>query len=395
MAVRFFRSKEQEAPPRRLAADLRRHRGPLRRPLSRAARRRRPRRPRPRGRARPVRPQDPQDPDHPHGPQLHHGGGSAPPLRRLGQRRRLRPRRARAPRRSGPSTSTATSPAAACTGGRAPGWPSSWAGGSSTRACPASAAATRSSGRTSPWRTWPTRSWRSCTRSTPGRPSCSATPWAAPWPCSSPTTIRGAPSGSIYRDGVSTPAWKERSGLIPTLLSPILPDVAPMVDMIAAVFLDLPDLAIGRMYSTVRAVLPDMRQNIRTMSQTMPVGSMLMSVDQRSEVRALVAQQIPILNEWGCFDRITPGPHRAGVRRPSPARPCCGCPGATAGCWPAPRARADILTHLAPGREFMSPGGEPLAPAHPTRVHAARRQLTLAVRRPRAACAGAPVRGAP
>ena len=61
------------------------------------------------------------------------------------------------------------------------------------------------------------------------------------------------------------------------------------------------------MYSTVRAVLPDMRQNIRTVAQTLPVGSMLMAVDQRSQVRHLVAQEIPILNEWGCFDRITPG----------------------------------------------------------------------------------------
>ena len=113
--------------------------------------------------------------------------------------------------------------------------------------------------------------------------------------------------GIIYRDGVSTPAWKERNGLLPPLLSPILPDVAPMVDMVAAVIFDLPDLSIGRIYSTVRAVLPDMRHNIRTMTQTMPVGSMLMSVDQRSEVRHLAAQEIPILNEWGCFDRITPG----------------------------------------------------------------------------------------
>ena len=129
----------------------------------------------------------------------------------------------------------------------------------------------------------------------------------------------------IYSDGVSTPAWKERHGLVPTLLSPVLPDMAPMVDMLAAVVLDLPDLFIGRMYSTVRAVLPDMRQNIRTMSQTMPVGSMLMSVDQRSEVRHLVAQQ-SILNEWGCFDRITPATRRWNSR-PSPRSPVLWVPG--------------------------------------------------------------------
>ena len=184
--------------------------------------------------------------------------------------------------------------------------------------------------------------------------------------------------GVIYRDGVSTPAWKERHGLLPTLLSPLLPDVAPMVDMVAAVVFDLPDLFIGRMYSTVRAVLPDMRQNIRTMSQTLPVGSMLMGVDQRSEVRHLVAQEIPILNEWGCFDRITPGQHRARVRRPSRAPRCSGCPGGHSWMLARPQGQADILTHLVQGAGLHGAGGRPLAPAHPARVHAARRELTAA-----------------
>ena len=159
--------------------------------------------------------------------------------------------------------------------------------------------------------------------------------------------------GVIYRDGVSTPAWKDRTGIIPTVLSPILPDVAPMVDMIAAVVFDLPDLLIGRMYSTVRAVLPDVRQNIRTVAQTMPVGSMLMSLDQRSEVRALVAQQIPILNEWGCFDRITPG-HTALEFAAIARAPVQWVPGGHSWMLARPQGQADILTYLQSGREFMS-----------------------------------------
>ena len=142
----------------------------------------------------------------------------------------------------------------------------------------------------------------------------------------------------IYRDGVSTPAWKERRGILPTLLSPFLPDVTPLVDLTAAVVFDLPDLFIGRMYSTVRAVLPDMRQNIRAMSQTLPVGSMLMGVDQRSEVRHLAAQEMPILTEWGCFDRITPGNTAQEFATIARSR-SCGCPVATAGCWPGRRGR--------------------------------------------------------
>ena len=159
--------------------------------------------------------------------------------------------------------------------------------------------------------------------------------------------------GVIYRDGVSTPAWKDRTGIIPTVLSPILPDVAPMVDMIAAVVFDWPDLLIGRMYSTVRAVLPDVRQNIRTVAQTMPVGSMLMSLDQRSEVRALVAQQIPILNEWGCFDRITPG-HTALEFAAIARAPVQWVPGGHSWMLARPQGQADILTYLQSGREFMS-----------------------------------------
>jgi pimeloyl-ACP methyl ester carboxylesterase len=159
--------------------------------------------------------------------------------------------------------------------------------------------------------------------------------------------------GVIYRDGVSTPSWKDRRGILPTVLSPLLPDVAPMVDMIAAVVFDLPDLFIGRMYSTVRAVLPDMRQNIRAMTQTMPIGSMLMAVDQRSEVRHLVAQQIPILNEWGCFDRITPG--STGLEFASIARsPVLWVPGGHSWMLARPQGQADILTHLVQGGEFMA-----------------------------------------
>jgi pimeloyl-ACP methyl ester carboxylesterase len=158
--------------------------------------------------------------------------------------------------------------------------------------------------------------------------------------------------GLIYRDGVSTPAWKDRSGIIPTLLSPVLPDVAPMVDMISAVFFDLPDLAIGRLYSTVRAVLPDMRQNIRTLGQTMPVGSMLMSLDQRSQVRTLAAQEIPILNEWGCFDRITPG-HTAVEFAAIARSPVVWVPGGHSWMLARPQGQADILLHLTRGQEFM------------------------------------------
>src|SRR5271154_2737581 len=40
--------------------------------------------------------------------------------------------------------------------------------------------------------------------------------------------------GLIYRDGVSTPAWKERHGLVSSMLAPFGPNIAPMVDLAAA-----------------------------------------------------------------------------------------------------------------------------------------------------------------
>jgi len=144
--------------------------------------------------------------------------------------------------------------------------------------------------------------------------------------------------GVIYRDGVSTPAWKDRTGVIPTVLSPLLPDVAPMVDMIAAVIFDLPDLFIGRMYSTVRAVLPDVRQNIRTVAQTMPVGSMLMSLDQRSQCGGWWPSRSLSSTSGAVSTASRPATQRSSSP-PSRGPLSNGCPAATAGCSPALKAK--------------------------------------------------------
>jgi len=159
--------------------------------------------------------------------------------------------------------------------------------------------------------------------------------------------------GVIYRDGVSTPAWKARHGVVSTLISPFAPNVAPLVDLIAAAVGDLPDLFIGRMFSTVRSVLPDMRRNVRTVGQTLPIGSLLMGIDQRSEVRELVAQQMPILTEWGCFDRITPGSSAAEFAEVARA-PVQWVPGGHSWMLARPQGQSDILSHLAAGKAFMS-----------------------------------------
>jgi pimeloyl-ACP methyl ester carboxylesterase len=159
--------------------------------------------------------------------------------------------------------------------------------------------------------------------------------------------------GVIYRDGVSTPAWKARHGIVSTLLAPFAPNAAPLADLVAAVVSDTPDLFIGRMFSTVRSVLPDMRRNVESVSQTLPVCSLLMSIDQRPEVRTLVAQQMPILNEWGCFDRITPSATATEFADVARA-PVQWVPGGHSWMLARPQGQSDILVHLPAGKEFMT-----------------------------------------
>ncbi|MGP8059698.1 MAG: alpha/beta fold hydrolase [Acidimicrobiales bacterium] len=158
--------------------------------------------------------------------------------------------------------------------------------------------------------------------------------------------------GILYRDGVATPAWKVRRGLLPALMAPISPEAAPLVDMMAAVVLDTPDLFIGRMYSTMRSVLPDIRRNVATMTRTLPVGSMLMTVDLRPEVRRLAAQNLPILPLWGCFDRVATAATAAEfsecVRVPTQ-----WVPGGHSWMLARPGGQADVLVHLPAGRQFM------------------------------------------
>lgn len=68
--------------------------------------------------------------------------------------------------------------------------------------------------------------------------------------------------GIIYRDGVATPQWRERHGLLVSLVHRIVSDRAAMVDLAAAVAMDLPDLLIGRHPgSTMRMTLPDARRS--------------------------------------------------------------------------------------------------------------------------------------
>ena len=110
---------------------------------------------------------------------------------------------------------------------------------------------------------------------------------------------------------------------------------------------------MGRLYSTVRSMFPDMSQNLRSLVRTLPVGSMLMDIDQRDQVRALAGSGIPILPEWGCFDRIVPA-GTAGEFAALSGSTVQWVPGGHSWMLARPQGQVDVLVHLAAGRSFVA-----------------------------------------
>jgi len=160
--------------------------------------------------------------------------------------------------------------------------------------------------------------------------------------------------GIVYRDGAATPGWKHRRGVIVSLLAPVLPDMAGVADLLLAAIMDTPDLFIGRrLASTLRGLWPDARRNLRSMGRTLPVGSMLMAMDLRPEVQRIVAAGIPVLPVWGCFDRIV-SPDTAREFAELTGIDIVWVPGGHSWMLPRPQGQADVLRHLARGREFVA-----------------------------------------
>ena len=158
--------------------------------------------------------------------------------------------------------------------------------------------------------------------------------------------------GVLYRDGVATPSWQQRHGAVARLLARALPDVAPVADMVAAATLDLPDLLVGHALATVRAMLPDLRHNFRTFARSEPIASMLMHLDLSDDVRAVRASGIPVLAEWGCFDRLIP-PSTATEFAEVAGMDVHWVPGGHSWMLARPSGQADVLTRMSWGRAFL------------------------------------------
>jgi len=157
--------------------------------------------------------------------------------------------------------------------------------------------------------------------------------------------------GIIYRAGVATPAWQRRRGVVARVMAPILPDLADGIDLLSAVALDTPDLLVGRLYSTVRSVLPEFRTNLRHLGQMLPVGNMLMLVDLSERVRELSEAGMPLLAEWGCFDRVVP-PEAAAEFSRLAGTPVHWVPGGHSWMVARPQGQADLLSFMEWGTAF-------------------------------------------
>lgn len=157
----------------------------------------------------------------------------------------------------------------------------------------------------------------------------------------------------IYRDGIATPSWQARDGLLPRLLGNVTPDLAPVADMAVAVVADLPDLLVGRLVATLRSVIPDVRRNLKTLAHAVPLGSMLLEVDQREHVLALGASAIPVLAEWGCFDHLTDATVAAEFAELAGVE-VQWVPGGHSWMLARPGGQADLLEHTEAGRAFAA-----------------------------------------
>lgn len=113
--------------------------------------------------------------------------------------------------------------------------------------------------------------------------------------------------GLVYRNGVATSSWKERSGFLKLALSPLSPDLGDAVDLGASFLLDIPDLLLGRIDAVVSTAAPDIRYNARNLLDTAPVAAMLLFTDLTPLVERLGRRpELPVLPMWGRLDRLVP-----------------------------------------------------------------------------------------
>ncbi len=160
--------------------------------------------------------------------------------------------------------------------------------------------------------------------------------------------------GVLYRDGIATPAWKHRKGVIATLGSPILSEMADLADIAAAAVLDLPDLLVGNIGRTARSLLPDTGRNMLMLREAFEVASMLYATDLSEEVMALGCRpDLPMLPIWGCFDRVSTA-RTAKQFESLSNRKLLWVPGGHSWMLARPSGQVEVLRWHPRGRDFLS-----------------------------------------
>jgi pimeloyl-ACP methyl ester carboxylesterase len=133
----------------------------------------------------------------------------------------------------------------------------------------------------------------------------------------------------------------------------VAPDAAAFGDLMFSLLIDGPDLLVGRMTSTLRSVLPDARRNIRTIGRTLPVASLLMDIDLRSEVAAIAEQgDVPVLPIWGVFDRVVNQATAKEFEQLSGAK-VQWVPGGHSWMLGRPQGQSEVLRYLDAGLSFL------------------------------------------
>ena len=160
--------------------------------------------------------------------------------------------------------------------------------------------------------------------------------------------------GVVYRDGVSTPSWKNRRGPFSIALKPLFPDLGQGLDVITALVLDITgDLIRTELGSFLSTAAPDLRQNARALRGTAPIGAMLLACDFTASVRAVAdAGTVPVLPCWGRLDWAIPvrTAKEFAAIVDEPVQWVWG-----GHCWmlPRPNMQADILLKSDAGRSFL------------------------------------------
>ena len=88
------------------------------------------------------------------------------------------------------------------------------------------------------------------------------------------------------------------------------------------------------------------------MGRTLPIGTMLMSIDLRAEVERVARGGHPHPSQWGCFDRIVNAATAAEFAGLAGAE-VLWVPGGHSWMLPRPQGQTNILTLLPRGQEFV------------------------------------------